>query len=100
MKDSNVDNANYELSSYVSVQKIRNHYKGGGVSGYIHKNFEFKIRNDLTINSKDIESIAVELPLVKRRNTLFNVLYIPPNGKIEPFENSLKILFNKKQKLQ
>ena len=31
----------------------------------------------------------------KSRNTLFNVVYRPPNGKIEPFENFLKIIFNK-----
>ena len=92
LNDSNVDNSNYELLNYVSIQQIRNHYKGGGVSVYIHKNFEFKIRNDLSINSKDIESIDVELLYEKRRNTLFNVVHRPPNGKIEPFENLLKIL--------
>ena len=31
----------------------------------------------------------------KRRNNLFNVVYRPPNGGIEPVENFLKILFNK-----
>ena len=87
LNNLNIDNSNYELPNYVSVHQIRNHYKGGGVSVYIHKNFEFKIRNDLSINSKDIESIGVELLYEKRRNTLFNVVYRPPNGKIEPFEN-------------
>ena len=86
LNDSNVDNWNYELPNYVSVHQIRIHYKGSGVSVYIHKNFEFKIRNDPSIN-KDIESIDVELLHKKRRNTLFNVVYRPPNGKIEPFEN-------------
>ena len=95
MNDSNIDNSNYELPNYVSVHQIRNHYKGGGVSVYIHKNFEFKIRSDLSINSKNIESIGVELLQEKRRNTLFNVVYRPPNAKIEPFEDFLKILFNK-----
>ena len=50
---------NQLLPNYVHVHQIRNHYKGGGISVYIHKNFEFKIRNDLSINSKDIESIDV-----------------------------------------
>ena len=95
LNDSNVDKSNYELPNYVSLHQIRNHYKGGGVSVYIHKNFEFKIRNDFSINSKGIESIGVELLCEKRRNTLFNVICRPPNGKIEPFENFLKILFNK-----
>ena len=98
LNDSNVDNSNYELPNYVSVHQIRNHYKGGGVSVYIHKNFEFKIRNDLSINSKDIESIGKELLYEKRRNTLFNVVYVMLSNtqrQIEPFENFLKILFNK-----
>ena len=95
LNDSNVDNSNYELPNYVSVHQIRNHNKGGGVSVYIHQNFKFKIRNDLSINSKDIESIVVELLHEKRTNTLFNVVYSSPNGKIEPFENFLKIFFNK-----
>ena len=94
LNDSNVDNSNYELPNYVSVHQIRNHYKWGGVSVYIHKNFEFKIRNDLSINSKDIESISGELLYEKRRNTLFNVICRPPNGKIEPFENLFKTLFS------
>ena len=93
LNDSNVDNSNYELPNY--VHQIRNHCKGGGVSVYIHKNFEFEIRNDLSINGKDIKSIGMELLYEKRRSTLFNVIYRPPNGKIEPFENFLKVLFDK-----
>ena len=41
LNDSNLDNSNYELPNYVGVHQIKNHYKGGGVSVYIHKNFEF-----------------------------------------------------------
>ena len=54
LNDSNVDNSNYQLSNYVGVLQIRKHYKRGGISVYIHKNFEFKIRNDLSINRKDV----------------------------------------------
>ena len=75
LNDSNVYNSNYELPIYVSVHQIRNHYKGGEVSVYIHKNFEFKIRNNLSINSKDIESIGVE-PLYEKRGTLYLMLPI------------------------
>ena len=37
----------------------------------------------------------MELLYEKRRNTLFNVVYRPPNDKIELFEKFLKIHFNK-----
>ena len=95
LNDSNVDNSNYELPHCVSVHQIRNHYKGGGVSVNIHKNFEFKIKNDLSINNKDIELIGAEPLHEKRRKTLINVVCRPPNGRKKPLENFLKILFNK-----
>ena len=31
---------------------------GYGVSIYVHKTFDFKVRSDLSINNKDIESIS------------------------------------------
>ena len=58
---------------------------------------DFKIRNDLSINCKDIKSVNMEFLHEKRRNILLNVVYRPPNGKIEPFENFL-ITFLIKQK--
>ena len=73
------------------VHQIRNHYKRSGVSVYIHKNMKFKIRNYLSINSKDIESVSAELLYEKRKNSLFNAVYKSPDGKIEPFEDFLKI---------
>ena len=98
LNDSNVDNSSYDLPNYVSIHQIRNHSKrAGGCSVYIHKDSEFKIRNDLSINSKDNGSISMELLHVKWGNTLFIVVYRLPSGKIEPFENFFKILFNKKK---
>ena len=44
--------------------------KEDGVSVYIHKNVEFKIRNDLSINSKDTESVGVEI-LYEKGGTLY-----------------------------
>ena len=60
--------------------------KSGGVSLYIYQSIEFKIRNDLCINSDDMESISVEFLFKNRKNTVFNVLYRQPKGQIEPFE--------------
>ena len=94
LNDRNVDNSNYKLPNCSSIHQIRTHSRGGGVSIYIHKDFEFKIRNDLSINCKDVESLGVELLHDKTKNTLFNVLYRPPNGQIETFENFLRHLFH------
>ena len=59
--------------------QVRNDRKGHRVSIYIHKSLNFKIRNDLNVNNKDIESLSVEILYDKDCNTLFNVLYRPPS---------------------
>ena len=54
---------------------LRNHSRGYEVSIYIHENFSFKIRRDLSINCKNMEFLSVEIVSNTIRNTLFNVLY-------------------------
>ena len=61
LNDSNVDDSNYELLNYVSVHQIKTQCIRGGVSVYIHKNFKFKTKNDLSIDGKGVESVSVEL---------------------------------------
>ena len=70
------------------MHQIRNHSRGVGVSIYIHKNVSFNIR-------KILESLSVEITSNTVRNTLFNVLYRPSNGLIDPFETFLKEIFSK-----
>ena len=67
---------------------MRNNCKEDAIPTYIHKSFELKIRINVSINGKDIESVSVELLYEKRSNTLFNMVYRPPNEKaifIGPF---------------
>ena len=90
-------NQEYELPNYISIHQIWNHSWGDEVSIYIDQNFSFKIRHDLTINCKDVESLSVEFITNLVRNTLFDVLYRPPNGHIDPFESFVKDIFNKKK---
>ena len=60
MKQIN-ENSNYELPGYYSIHQIRNIRKGGGVSIYIKKVLNFKIKDDLSINCKDVASLCIEL---------------------------------------
>ena len=75
LNDSNVDNSNYELPNYVKVHQIRNHYKGSGVLLYIHKNFEFKIRNDLSITRKNVNQLVWNF-CMKKGGTIYLMLSI------------------------
>ena len=53
----------------------------------------FKVLSSICIKSVDIESGFIELSLDNKGNTFVNVMYIPLNCKIEPFETFLiKIL--------
>ena len=84
-----VGNSLYELPQYISKHQVRDDSKGGGVSIYIHNSLSFKVHSNLFINSIDIDSLSIKLPLDNKRSTFVNVLHRPPNGKIEPFETFL-----------
>ena len=63
--------------------------RGGGVTLDINQSVKFKIQNDLSINSDDVESISVELLFENRKNTIFNVCR-QPKVQIERFEKFLE----------
>ena len=92
---NSTENSLYELPNYMSKHQVRSDRRGGGVSIYVHKMFDFKVRSDLSINNKVIELISVEISSNKKRNTLVNILYPSTNGEIEPFEIFLNNVFTK-----
>ena len=67
----------------IQVHPVRKQKKGG-VSLYIQQSIEFKIQNNLSINSDGVKSISIEL-LFDRQ----------PKGQMEPFEKFLKETFSK-----
>ena len=90
-----LDNSIYELPNYIRKHQARSGRRGGGVSIYIHNSLKFKKRSDLSINSKDIESLTLGILSNKTRNVLVNVLYRPPIGQYEQFENFLTTFFSR-----
>ena len=59
-------NSLYELPNYMSKNHVRSDRGGGGVSIYVHKMFDFKVRSDLSINNNDTKSISVEISSNKK----------------------------------
>ena len=94
-----LDNFTYDLPNYTSNHQKRSDRKGGGVSVYIHNSFNVKTRSDLSTNYGDIESLTLEIISEKTRNTIVSVLYRPPNGHFEHFENFLTNFFFEYKKL-
>ena len=67
----------YELPNFKSIHQVRNYSKGGGDSIYINKSLNFKLSQDLSINSRDVESLTIEILFDKERNT-FNKCFVKP----------------------
>ena len=83
------------MPNYISKHQVRSDRRRGGVSIYIHSSLKFKERPDLSIISKDIETLTLEILSDKTRNVLVNVLYRPPVGQYEQFENFLTTFFSR-----
>ena len=87
-------NSLYHLPNYkVAYQNRVCKESGGGVCIYIHDSFKFKIRDDLSVNCKDLESLSVEIQMPKKKNFIVTSVYRPPRGDITRsltcFENYL-----------
>ena len=63
------------------------------MSVYIHNSLKVKTRPDLSTSCGNIESLTLEIISEKTRNTIVSVLYRPPNGHFEHFENFLTNFF-------
>ena len=64
-------------------------HKGEGVVTYTHNWHNFKTRPDLSTNCRDIESHQQEITSQKTHTTIVSILYRPPNGDFQNFENFL-----------
>ena len=95
-----LNNFIYDLPNYTSSNQKRNDRQGGGVSVYIHNSLNFRSRSDLSTNCVNIESLTLEIISEKTRNILVSVLYKPPNGHAEHFENFLTNFFFQYKKLK
>ena len=62
---------------------------------FLHNTLVYKLRPDLSINTIDNESLAVEIINKKTKNVIVHALYRPPCGKIKPFKKYLKNTFLK-----
>ena len=90
-----LDNSAYDLPNYISKHQVRSDRRGGGVSVYIHSSLKFKERADLSIISKNIETLTLEILSDKTHNILVNVLYRHSVGQYEQFENFLTTFFSR-----
>lgn len=85
-------------------RQYRENKVGGGVSIFIHHDYEYRTRHDLCLNSEMVpgESIFTEMFVEAKKLKIFGCIYRPPNTVISEFNdymaNAMDVL-NKEGKL-
>ena len=79
---------------YTSVyqSKIENKKKGSGLGLYINKKFNFTLNDSLSSCDQDIESLFINITSLEKP-TVVGVVYRPPNGDVERFNDEVQSLF-------
>ena len=94
--DRNSESSLYQLPQYTVIHQHRSpsHKNGraGGISMYIHDSLNFKSRKDLDINTKNVESLSIELVSKNSKNNVVSTIYRPPGGDFKDFNNFLKYI--------
>ena len=99
LAETNIDSSEKDLyclsEDYVSVyqSKIENKKKGSGLGLYINKKFNFTANDSLSLCNQDIEALFVNITGMERL-TVVGVLYRPPNGDINKFNNEIENIFD------
>ena len=90
------ENSFLNLDNYYSVHQTRKNKKDGGICIYIHKQREFKLRNDTDIFNNEIKTCSVVIINSKSRNFIDTGVCRPPKGDINVFKNHCKDFLKKK----
>ena len=90
------ENSLLSLNNYYSVHQTRNNQKGGGICIYIHKQLEFKLKNDIYIFNNEIETCSVEIISSKSKNFVVIDVCRLSKGDVNVFKNYCKYFLKKK----
>ena len=91
----------YSMPGYNMESKCRTNKVGGGVAILIQCGLNYQIRNDLAIFCEILESIIIEIPkseISTTSNVIIGVIYRPPGGNIEKFNELFSGIIEKLKK--
>ena len=80
---------------YIKSEKIA---RAGGVAIFIQNSFLYNIRDDLSINCDDIESLSIEIINDQSKNIIFNVVYRPPDEDLNKSETFFRNILSENNK--
>ena len=95
----NSNHTSYNIANYNMELDYRQKKRGGGVSLYIHKVIQYKVRNDLKIGG-DTNSIFIEIfksSMNTHKNIICGCVYRPPFMPLKTFNELLLCMLNKLQ---
>ena len=98
MKDENANqNSLYQIPNYIPIHQIRKgSSKGGGVSIYIHKTLNYKLRCDKSICNPDIEALTIKIIKENKKNLIITGRYRPPRRDEKNFRKEHEKLIENK----
>ncbi|XP_065642240.1 uncharacterized protein LOC136073891 [Hydra vulgaris] len=97
-QSEDMSNSNLHLTDYNSVHQPRKNGIGGGVCIFIHNSLTYKKVDNLSVNNSNCESLTIEIINQKEKNLFITVLYRPPNGSYNQFENDLRRILTQTSK--
>ena len=92
--DSFQNNSNFNLTNYRAIHLGRKEKRGGGVCVFVHEQYMFKTRKDLSISNDENEHLCIEIINKQRKNIIVNTCYRPPGSKVKPFKKHVASVFN------
>ena len=95
----NSTHISYNIPNYNMELDYRKKKRGGGVSLYIHKLLQYRLRSDLQLGG-DVNSLFIEIHCSStqiKRNIICGCVYRPPNMPLKIFNELLSSMLNKLQ---
>ena len=72
----------------------RKNKRGDGICLYVHNSVSVKTRNDLSISNEDIESLCIEIIIIKKNCYCLHLL-CTTTTKVKPLKNHVGSIINK-----
>jgi len=91
----------FDLDGYNHMSQCQIGRSGGGVSLFLNKNWNYFVRNDLSLNEDHVECMFVEVSknvINSAKDMIIGIVYRPPNTDIYEFNSNFLEVLNNAQK--
>ena len=79
---------------FINIRVLLIKVVGSSISMYIHDSLNCKSSRNLDINTKNVESLSIELISKNSKNTVLSTIYRPPEGDFKAFNTFLSDIYS------